>query len=52
MTRRDVWLLPEPVRTAHTDTTGLVLVIWVSSGPSRVNDAPAAITMALTDMTC
>ncbi len=28
--RRLVWLLPQPVRTAPTLITGLVLLIWVS----------------------
>ncbi len=52
MIRREVWLLPEPVRTAPTETTGLVLLIWVSLGPMVVNVAPAAWAMAPTDITC
>ena len=44
LTRRVVWLLPQPVRTAHTETTGLLLLIMVSRGPSRMKLAPAAMT--------
>jgi len=43
-TLRLVWLLPQPVRTAQTETTGLVLLTMVSLGPSRTNVAPAAWT--------
>jgi hypothetical protein len=43
-TRRVVWLLPEPVRTAHTETTGLVDLIWVVPMPIRRKSAPAAST--------
>ncbi len=39
-TLRLVWLLPEPVRTAQTETTGLRLLIIVSSGPRRTKLAP------------
>src|SRR5947199_9598586 len=39
---RVVWLLPEPVRTAQTATTGFDEVIIVSRGASSRNDAPAA----------
>ena len=35
MIARDVWLLPAPVRTAPTATTGFELLICVASGPSR-----------------
>jgi hypothetical protein len=41
-TRRLVWLLPLPVRTAHTATTGFSLVNIVARGPSSVKSAPAA----------
>ena len=44
-TRRLVWLLPEPVRTAQTETTGLRLLIIVSSGPRRTKLAPAAMDL-------
>ena len=37
-------LLPTPVRTAHTETTGLVDAIIVGSAPRRVKSAPAAMT--------
>ena len=41
---RVVWLLPEPVRTAQTETTGTVAVSIVARGPSRTKFAPAACT--------
>jgi hypothetical protein len=41
---RVVWLLPEPVRTAQTATTGTVAVSIVSRGPSSWKFAPAAST--------
>ena len=44
-TRRVVWLLPEPVRTAQTETTGLRLLIIVSPGPRRTKLAPAAMDL-------
>src|SRR4030042_3266825 len=43
-TRRVVWLLPEPVRTAHTETTGLVDFSWVVFIPISRKSAPAANT--------
>ena len=50
--RRLVWLLPQPVRTAPTLMTGLVLLIWVWRSPSMVKSAPAALTMEPRLMTC
>jgi len=47
-----VWLLPAPVRTAHTATTGLLLGSIVASGPSRVKSAPAASTRDAKCITC
>ncbi len=44
-TRRVVWLLPEPVRTAQTETTGLVDLICVFFMPIRRKSAPAASTV-------
>ena len=41
---RVVWLLPEPVRTAQTATTGTVAFSIVSFGPSSSKFAPAAST--------
>ena len=49
---REVWLLPEPVRTAQTAMTGFVDLTWVSLGPRREKEAPAAFTRALMLMTC
>ncbi len=43
MIRREVWLLPQPVRTAPTEITGLLLLIWVSLGPSSVKLAPGRL---------
>jgi hypothetical protein len=43
-TRRDVWLLPLPVRTAHTDTTGTEALIIVAFGPMSLKSAPQAST--------
>ena len=40
--RRLVWLLPLPVRTAQTATTGLAAWSIVRSGPSSRKSAPAA----------
>ena len=51
-TRRVVWLFPAPVRTAQTDTTGLVERIEVSLKPSRAKSEPAAITCDALCMTC
>ncbi len=42
-TWRVVWLLPLPVRPAHTDTTGLRLFSCVEAGPISRKSAPAAI---------
>ena len=39
---RVVWLLPEPVRTAQTDTTGTLASSIVSFGPNSTKLAPAA----------
>ena len=44
-TSRLVWLLPQPVRTAHTATTGLVLASIVERLPMSVKSAPAAIAI-------
>jgi hypothetical protein len=44
VTRRAVWLLPQPVRTAPTAMTGRVLSIMVWAAPSSENSAPAAFT--------
>ena len=41
-TLRLVWLLPLPVRTAQTPTTGFDDVNIVERGPSSVKSAPAA----------
>ena len=41
-TRRVVWLFPATRATAQTATTGLVLLIIVSWGPSSRKPAPAA----------
>jgi hypothetical protein len=50
MTLRDVWLLPQPVRTAPTAITGFVLFTIVSLHPSSEKLAPAEFTMALIDI--
>ncbi len=50
-TLREVWLLPQPVRTAQTETTGFSLLTMVSLGPSRTKDAPAACTWLALCMT-
>ena len=42
---RVVWLLPAPVRTAHTATTGTFAGSIVASGPSSTKLAPAARTL-------
>jgi len=42
--RREVWLLPEPVRTAPMDTTGRLEANIVRRGFSRRKPAPAAST--------
>jgi hypothetical protein len=52
MMRREVWLLPHPVRTAPTEMTGLLLLSMVSFGPGSTKLAPAACTTAATFMTC
>jgi hypothetical protein len=51
MTRRVVWLFPEPVRTAVIDTTGFVDFTIVDAGPSNMKSAPAAFTSAERSMT-
>ncbi len=43
--RRLVWLLPAPVRVAHTATTGFGHSSMVVRGPSSVKSAPAASTI-------
>ena len=43
-TAREVWLFPQPVRTAVTATTGRGLVSIVAPGPSRRKSAPVAST--------
>ncbi len=42
--RRVVWLLPDPVRTAHTEITGFRLLIIVVVALSSLKSAPAALT--------
>jgi hypothetical protein len=42
-TLRLVWLLPQPVRLAHTATMGLVDAIMVRAGLSSWKSAPAAL---------
>ena len=49
---RVVWLLPEPVRTAQTATTGLEEVSIVRCGESRLYEAPAARTREPMCITC
>jgi len=44
-TRRLVWLLPDPVRTAHTEITGTLDSSMVSFQPIRRKSAPAARTI-------
>jgi hypothetical protein len=39
-TRRVVWLFPEPVRTAQTETTGLLDLSWVLFFPITRKSAP------------
>jgi hypothetical protein len=50
-TRRLVWLLPAPVRVAHTATTGLVLCSIDARGPTRRKSAPAAMAIDALCMT-
>ena len=50
-TRREVWLLPQPVRTARTAITGLLLAAWVASVPSSVKCGPRDWTHATLAMT-
>ncbi len=50
-TLRVVWLLPTPVRTAQTATTGLVDLIMVWEAPSRLKVAPQAMTSEALFMT-
>ncbi len=50
--RRLVWLLPQPVRTAPTLMTGLVLFSSVRRSPSIVKSAPAALTIDARLITC
>ncbi len=49
---RLVWLLPLPVRTEHTATTGTGLSIIVERAPSRLKSAPAASAEEARCMTC
>jgi hypothetical protein len=49
--RRLVWLLPAPVRTAQTATTGLLLGSMVARGPSSRKSAPVASTREALCMT-
>jgi len=51
-TRRAVWLLPQPVRTAPTAITGRPLRNMVWSIPRSTNSAPAAFTRDAARMTC
>ena len=44
LTRRVVWLLPQPVRTAQTETTGWVERSMVAPAPSSLKFAPQAKT--------
>ena len=48
---RDVWLLPQPVRTAQTAMTGLVDSSIVLRCPMMRKSAPAVLTMAALCMT-
>ncbi len=50
-TFRVVWLLPEPVRTAHTATTGTFASSMVAPGPSRTKFAPFDMTWLALCMT-
>ena len=50
-TLRVVWLLPAPVRTAQTATTGTVASSIVSFGPSSSKFAPVASTRLAMCMT-
>ena len=43
-TRRVVWLLPAPVRTAHTETTGTFAFSMLAFGPISRKSAPQAST--------
>ena len=49
---RLVWLLPLPVRTEQTATTGTGHGIIVARGPSSVKSAPAARASEARCMTC
>ena len=51
-TRRVVWLLPDPVRTAQIATTGFVEVSAVSCGDRSRKPAPAASAFEATCITC
>ena len=52
VTRRVVWDLPAPVRTAPMLTTGTRATSVVAPGPSSTKLAPAAMAMEPTCMTC
>ena len=43
--RRVVWLLPDPVLTAHTEITGFVLLSIVSAAPRILKLAPAELAI-------
>ena len=47
-----VWLLPLPVRTAHTATTGTRAASMVWSAPSRRKSAPSATRREACSITC
>jgi len=51
-TRRVVWDFPQPVRTAHTATTGFSEATWVEVGPNSQKSAPAAPATAARSITC
>ena len=52
LTRRVVWLLPAPVRTAQTATTGLLLGSMVRREPTMQKSAPAAWAREARCITC
>jgi hypothetical protein len=51
-TRRVVWLLPLPVRTAHTAITGMEAASIVSPAPNKRKELPRAITRDACSITC
>jgi len=50
-TFREVWLFPDPVRTAHTETTGTLDLSMVVVGPISLKSAPLARTCEALCMT-